>query len=155
MSQTVQRINLPSPGIIDAIKDTKQAAVFATLGLPFKSPGVFVTFDKENPKSSGGVAHFVFASAAKNSVGDLQQVWDEAKAELYLDEHLKDNPLLAKMVTDAVLVYCRRALENYRTLIHFIKTDAPEFVITGGEPVPGVDGARQAFTIKKIRKGDK
>src|SRR6202007_1955869 len=104
MSQTVQRITTKGDGILDAITDTKQAAVFATLGLPFKSPGVFVTYDRENTPASGGIAHFCFASNEQNCVGRLQEIWEEAQADVRLDALIdKMSPEISRAFMDRVV----------------------------------------------------
>src|SRR5258708_4417194 len=73
------------PSLLDAVTNTKKATVLITLGLPLAKPGVFILYDKENPKSSGGVAHFLFQSNLANIVRQCVRTYDEGRADADLE----------------------------------------------------------------------
>lgn len=131
--------------LTDTITNTKVAVVFATLGLPFGEPAIWIAYDEEHPKSSGGVAHFLFQSDQANRVQRLRETFDEGTADVRLDELIekaKQDPALVafateleKTVTDAIVVYGRKFLENYQRIVRFLREEANECVVIGGDPV--------------------
>lgn len=147
-------------GYVDSTNDTKQAAVFSTLGLPWRFPAVYITYDEEHPKSSGGIAHFSFASSEDNSFRELLAVYESGTADVEFDDWLDQKKLeypeliaeLERLQLHALVVFGRRFLENYRYLIRFLKEECPEIAHTKGSPVYDKAGRLVAFQNVQIRQ---
>jgi hypothetical protein len=136
------KINQTIP--VDGISNTKQAATFCTLGLALAQPGMFVVFDKDHPRSTGGTAKFLFESNLANTVQRYVKIYEDGLADLDLDNFLEELKVdlspekhadLEKHITEALLVYGRKILANYSTLVAFLRSDVNKFVLTGGDPV--------------------
>ncbi len=148
-------------GYVSSTNDTKQATVFSTLGLEWRFPAIYVIYDEEHPKSSGGVAHFNFASNEDNSFGDLLGIYEKGSADIELDAWLdshEDREMIAELeplLQKALVVWGRRFLENYRTIIRFLKTESPEIAHTKGDPVYDDKGnvvARSGMQIRRLAR---
>lgn len=154
------------PLLVDAVTNTKKATVLITLGLALAKPGVFILYDKENPKSSGGVAHFLFESNLANLVRQCLRIYDEGRADGDLENFINaakgKSPevddfirALEPVIRDALLVYGRRFLDNYQVIVKSLKTDIAAYVKTGGTPVydrHGKFAGIQDFSVKGVRK---
>lgn len=158
--QTVKRSE--GRGVIKgAVTDTKKAVVLATLGLKFvpteQGGGIYVSFDEKHPKSSGGVANFVFLNDTNDVVGRYARTYDEGTADRDLDKLLEafkgsESPAVRAAVealeaafTKAAVVLGRRFLENYQRMVWFLREQAPEIVIIGGEAVQDPATGRSSF----------
>lgn len=155
--------------LVDAVTNTKQATVLITLGLPLAKPGVFILYDKDNPGSSGGVAHFLFESNVANAVRQYLRVYDEGQADGELDNffasHRGKSPeiddfirQLEPVIRNALIVYGRRFLDNYQVVVKSLKTDIAAYVKTGGTPIYDQHGqfaGIQDFTLKGVRRNDR
>lgn len=162
--RTIKRVNDPRGVIRDAITDTKKATSLATMGLQLCEGGIYVSYDKNHPKSSGGQANFLFQSDTDNVVRKYSYIYDGGTADSELDDMLDSlkshtNPEVRKAITEleemfvaAAVVLIRRGLENYTRLVAFLKEQAPEFVVTGREESNDADGRRRlaAFRIKYL-----
>jgi hypothetical protein len=120
-----------------AIRDTKKAVVFATLGLPIDSAtGIFVVRKPDQPWIDGDV-YFPF-QVSKEQFDRLNRIYDQGTADTELDsilEQLKkwDDPKLAELATkleklfiDALFVWGRRFLENHARVLLFLRKKAPQ-----------------------------
>lgn len=154
------------PLLVDAVTNTKKATVLVTLGLQLAKPGVFILYDSDHPKSSGGVAHFLFQTNLANVVRQCLRTYDEGRAdgdlENFLNSHKgKSSELdafireLEPVIRDALIVNGRKFLDNYQAIVKSLKTDIAAYVKTGGTPVFDQEGkfaAIQDFTLKGVRK---
>ncbi len=150
--------------ILDSITNTKIAAALYTLGFQLAEPGVFITYDKDNPKSSGGQAHFLFKSSLSHVVEKAVKTYNEGVADEELDEFLDslrecaDIPNsvvddLEKKIHSAIIVYERKALNNYQVMVRDLKNKIAKHVVTGGTPVYGKDGELagiEGFSIRRV-----
>jgi hypothetical protein len=145
---------------IDAITNTKVATVLATLGLTLA--GTFITYDKEHPQSSGGVAHFVFETSLNNTVQKYLAIYDAGIADVTLDKFLDSlkgqlpDAILIELeakFAEALVVYGRKFLDNYNVVVKSLKKDIAKFVVTGGEPVysGGEIAGIQNFSVKGVK----
>jgi hypothetical protein len=150
----------------ESITNTKKAAVLATLGIPFEEKsGIYIRYDDENPRKSGGVAHFHFKPEAAEDIRRLLGKYDDEKSDIEFDDicrefiengsrEVKEAVLVIRQAyTDALPVWGRRIIENYIRLVQFLKSDAPEFVVTGGEPCYDDEGGlvgKQGFQIRFV-----
>lgn len=160
----VEKVESKSNVVTDSVTNTKQAACLVTLGLPLQEKGICIVYDSENPKqSTGGVAHFRFASDPQNTLRKFVGIYDEGKADVTLDEFLdtaKQDANLEKFIKDlepviaeAFMVWGRRFIENYTRLVSFLKDDAPQVAIIGGSPAYDDEGnliGKQGFQVKYI-----
>jgi len=150
---------MPIENIWSGITNTKLATVLATMGMPLRKPGVYITYDKENPRSSGGTAHFLFEASPRLS--KLSSVYNDGKADSELDQYLdhtlrfklspEDLEELESKIRDALMVYGRKFLDNYQVIVKGLKDDIAKYVVIGGTPVFGPDGrfaGMQDFTVK-------
>src|SRR5215471_8054383 len=105
----------PARKLLDSITNTKAATVLCTLGLPLAKPGVYITYDREHPWSSGGVAHFLFESSQNNEVRRYLGIYEMGTADLALDQFIdnakgKNRELdefiteIEKLITEALIV---------------------------------------------------
>jgi hypothetical protein len=154
------------PSLVDAVTNTKKACVLATLGLPLAKPGVFILYDAEHPKSTGGVAHFLFQSNIANVVRQCLRIYDEGRAdgdlENLLNSYRGKSPEidafireLEPAIRDALIVNGRKFLDNYQVIVKSLKTDIAAYVKTGGTPVFDQEGkfaGIQDFSVKGVRK---
>ena|ERR1700752_1599590 len=154
------------PSLVDAVTNTKKATVLVTLGLPLAKPGVFILYDAEHPKSTGGVAHFLFQSNLANAVRQCLRTYDEGRAdadlESFLRAHKGQSPEvdafiqeLEPVIRDALIVHGRKFLDNYQVIVKSLKTEIAAYVKTGGTPVYDQQGqfaAIQDFSLKGVRK---
>jgi hypothetical protein len=147
---------------VDGISNTKQAATFCTLGLTLAQPGLYVVFDKDHPRSSGGTAKFIFETNLANTVQRYVQIYEEGMADIDLDNFLdglkadlsaEKHADLEKHISEALLVYGKKILANYSTLVAFLKSDVNKFVMTGGDPVysQGRVVGLQNFQMKGVK----
>lgn len=154
------------PILIDAVTNTKKATVLITLGLRLAKPGVFILYDQEHPRSSGGIAHFLFESNLANIVRKCLRTYDEGRADGDLEGFLNDSKgkspevdafirELEPRIRDALIVHGSKFLENYQVIVKGLKTEIAAYVKTGGTPVYDQEGqvaAIQDFSLKGIRK---
>lgn len=121
-----------------SIKDTKRAVVFATLGLPLDPvTGIIVTHAPGQDRMDGE-AYFTFDVALEH-FERVNRVYAAEKADLELDsmlERLKSEPAYAsigteleRIVTDALIVYGRRFLENYQRMVQCLMTKARDIEV--------------------------
>src|SRR5215475_2807894 len=106
-----------------SIKDTKRAVVFATLGLPLDPIAGILVLSRNGENRLDGEAHFTF-DVPHDNFNRVNHVYLAEKADIELDrmlEHLKADPAFAtiaadleRMISDALIVYGRRFLENYQ-----------------------------------------
>lgn len=143
----------------DSTSDTKQAAVFTTLGLPWRTPAVWIQYNEDHPRSSGGIAHFNFSPTLAFTFKQLRDTYEAGTADKELDEWIDANIDLGtvyefeQVLMRALVVYGRRFLENYRFLIKFLKEDTAEFAHTKGTPVydsTGQEVAREGVQIRLL-----
>jgi hypothetical protein len=154
------------PILVDAVTNTKKATVLITLGLQLAKPGVFILYDKENPKSSGGKAHFLFQSNLANVVRQCLRTYDDGRAdgdlETFLNAAKGKSPELDEFIRalepkirDALIVHGRKFLDNYQVIVKALKTEIAAYVKTGGTPVYDQNGTFagiQDFSLKGVRK---
>jgi hypothetical protein len=120
-----------------AVRNTKKAVVFATLGLPIDSAtGIFIVKRPDQPWLDGD-AYFPF-KVSKEQFDRLNRIYDQGTADSELDsilDQLKkwDDPKLAEMATrleklfvDALFVWGRRFLENHARILLFLRSKAPQ-----------------------------
>lgn len=160
--------------IQDAITDTKTAVVLATLGLKLVprelGGGIYVQYDEAHPKSTGGLANFIFLSDTDNVVARYERTYQEGTADVELDAMLDvmkahPSPEVRAAVTElegafvkAAVVLGRRFLENYQRMVHFLKEEAPELLIIGGRIQEDPQSGRstlQGFRFKYIPRDKK
>ena len=109
-------------------------------------PGVYITYDRQHPRSSGGVAHFLFESSQNNEARKYLAIYETGVADVVLDDFLDGakgkNPeidrfisQLEKFLLEALIVYGRRFLDNYQVITKSLRDDISKFVVTGGTPV--------------------
>ena len=154
------------PPLVDAVTNTKKATVLVTLGLPLAKPGVFILYDSDHPKSTGGIAHFLFQSNLANVVRQCLRTYDEGRADADLESLLNSyrgkspeiDAFIAKLepaIRDALIVHGRKFLDNYQVIVKSLKTDIAAYVKTGGTPVFDQEGkfaGIQDFSVKGVRK---
>jgi len=121
-----------------SIKDTKRAVVFATLGLPLNpATGILVIrFPGQNKLDSE--AYFSFDVPLDNW-DRVNEVYSTGTADLELDaalEQIKANPVFASIgtelerrISDALIVYGRRFLENYSRMVQCLMSGARDITI--------------------------
>jgi hypothetical protein len=118
--------------------DTKRAVVFATLGLPLDPlTGVLVMRSNGQDRLDGEV-YFNFNVPLENW-DRVNGVYSAGKADSELDlllERLKKEPAYAaigaeleRRITDALIVYGRRYLENFQRTLQFLKSKARDIEI--------------------------
>ncbi len=146
----------------DAIQNSKIATTFLTLGLQLSKPGIFVLYDKAHPKSTGGVAHFIFESSLSNTVQKYRKIYEAGIADVTLDDfldRLKDDlpadkhAALETHINEALVVYGKKLLDNYNVVIKTVKHETAHFAVVGGEPVysRGEIAGLQNFAIKSVK----
>lgn len=154
---------------VEAVTNTKAATVLCTLGLPLARPGVWIIYDKEHPKSSGGTAHFLFESSFNNKVQDYLRTYNAGIADIELDRFLDHSKgkskeqdhfiaQLERLFAEALIVYGRRFLDNYAAIVKSLREDISKFVKTGGTPVFSSEGRLigfQDFTITALKPDPK
>jgi hypothetical protein len=152
--------------VVDSVTNTKKATVLATLGFKFREGGaIFIQYDDERPKSTGGTAHFLFESSIGNDVQKALRVYDVGTADADLetfieswqgrstevDAFIKE---LVPAIRDALIVNGRKFLDNYTVMVKGLKEDIKKYVKTGGTPVFDKQGnvvAYEDFTIKGLK----
>jgi len=154
------------PPLVDAVTNTKKATVLITLGLPLAKPGVFILYDVDHPKSSGGIAHFLFQSNLANAVRQHLRTYDAGTADGDLENFINSykgksaelDDFIAKLepaITDALIAHGRKFLDNYQVIVRSLKTEIAEYVKTGGTPIydnQGQYAGIQEFSLKGVRK---
>src|SRR5215469_9824414 len=154
------------PPLVDAVTNTKKATVLITLGLPLARPGVFILYDADHPKSTGGVAHFLFQSNLANVVRQYLRIYDAATADGDLENFVNSykgksaelDEFIAKLepaIRDALIAHGRKFLDNYQVIVRSLKTEIAEYVKTGGTPIydnQGQYAGIQEFSLKGVRK---
>src|ERR1700756_5030862 len=121
------------PPLVDAVTNTKKATVLMTLGLPLAKPGVFILYDADHPKSTGGVAHFLFQSNLANVVRQCLKVYDAGTADGDLENFINSNKgkspevdafigRLEPAIRDALIAHGRKFLDNYQVIVRSLKT---------------------------------
>jgi hypothetical protein len=118
--------------------DTKRAVVFATMGLPLDPVSGILIVHSNGQDRLDGDAHFTF-KVELDHWDRVNAVYSAGKADMDLDnmlERLKAEPAYAaigaeleRQVTDALLVYGRRFLENFVRTLQFLKTKARDIGI--------------------------
>lgn len=121
-----------------SIKDTKRAVVFATLGLPLDPVTGILVMRSAGQDRLDGEAHFTFNVPIEH-FERVNRVYSAEKADVELDlmlERLKTQPAYAgigaeleRMITDALIVYGRRFLENYQRIVQCLMTKARDIEI--------------------------
>src|SRR5246127_595966 len=122
-----------------SIRDTKRAVVFATLGLPL-DPRIGILVIRETGQDRlDGEAYFTF-KVDKQNLDRVNEVYDAEKADFELDEmldRLKADPAsaaigtqLERMISDALIIYGRRFLENYQRMKALLVTKGQDIEIT-------------------------
>lgn len=152
--------------VVDSVTNTKKAAVLATLGYKFREGGaIFITYDEENPVSSGGTAHFLFESSINNDVQKALRIYDEGTADADLEVLIESwqgkDPAVDRFIAELVpaikannIVRGRRFLDNYTVIVKGLKNDIKKYAKTGGTPVFDKDGnlvGQEDFTIRGIQ----
>lgn len=122
-----------------SINDTKRAVVFATLGLPLDPRIGILVMRQAGQDRLDGQAHFTF-NVEKQHLDRVNAVYDAGKADAELDEmldRLKTDPAYAaigtqleRMVSDALIIYGRRFLENYQRTTRLLMTKGRDIEIT-------------------------
>jgi hypothetical protein len=154
------------PSLVDSVTNTKKATVLATLGLHLAKPGIFIIYDFEHPKSTGGIAHFLFESNLANIVQQCLKVYDAGTADGDLENFINSykgksqvlDEFIAKLepaIREALIVHGRKFLDNYQCIVKSLKTDIAAYVKTGGTPVfdqHGKFAGIQDFSLKGVRK---
>ena len=158
----------PAQKLLDSITNTKAATVLCTLGLRLAKPGVYITYDKQHPVSSGGTAHFLFESSQDNEARKYLGIYDANIADVALDSFLdgakgKTRELdqfiaqVEKLFLEALIVYGRRFLDNYQVIVKSLRDDISKYVITGGTPVFDAAGkvcGIENFSVKQLKEED-
>ena len=121
-----------------SIKDTKRAVVFATLGLPLDPIIGILVLRATGQDRLDGEAHFTF-NVPLEQWDRVNQVYGAEMADIELDrmlDRLKGEPAYAaigteleRMVTDALIIYGRRFLENYQRTVQFLISKARDIEI--------------------------
>jgi len=111
------------------MKDAKKAVVFATLGLPLDPVIGILVMRSSGQDRMDGDAHFTFNVPIEN-FDRVCQVYAAGDADTELDEmldRLKADPSYAavgsrleRLISDALIVYGRRFLENYQRMVGFL-----------------------------------
>ena len=118
--------------------DTKRAVVFATLGLPLDPlTGIMVMRSNGQDRLDGEI-YFSFNVPLENW-DRVNAVYATGNADIELDlmlERLKTDPAYAaigteleRRITDALIVYGRRYLENFQRILQFLKSKARDIEI--------------------------
>ena len=171
MKQTIRRVEGGPRGQVQgALTNTKQAVAIATCGLPLVA--VHVEFNEEHPREIDGVkqpgiAHFVFTNDTENILDHYARLYDAGEADVEMDRMLdrfaKDtNPAVRAAIAElepaivrALVVYGRRFLENYQRFVSFLKDEADEIIVMGGERTTDPETGRAAlqnFRFKYVRR---
>ena len=144
------------------VTNTKMATVLATMGVALKKPGIYITYDKDNPRSTGGQAHFLFEDLA--AVDVLSKVYEASEADAELEGYLEDlifkldasdHAELETKIRNAIIVYGRKFLDNYQSVVRSLKEDIAKYVVIGGTPVfdrHGHFAGVQDFTVKGVKE---
>ena len=152
--------------VVDSVTNTKKATVLATLGFKFREDGaIFITYDENNPVSSGGTAHFLFESSIANDVQKALRTYDAGTADADLETFIEgwqgESPEvdafikeLVPAIRDALIVNGRKFLDNYNVIVKGLKNDIKKYVKVGGTPVFDKQGnvvAYEDVTVKGIK----
>jgi hypothetical protein len=130
------------PGLAGAPKgstnDTKRAVVFATLGLPLDPLSGILVMRSDGQDRLDGEVYFSFDVPLENW-DRVNAVYAAGKADTELDlmlDRLKAEPAYAaigveleRKITDALIVYGRRYLENFQRTLQFLKSKARDIEI--------------------------
>ena len=146
------------PGRIQyfGITDIRKAACLMVLGFRPVEKGICRVYDAAHPKSSGGIAHFYFDPNQAAEIQSLLAVYDAGKANAELDELLdanQINPEIQGKIRDAVMVWMREAIDSFWNISFFIRHQATELVLTGGEAAHDDEGnmiGKQGFKLKVV-----
>lgn len=153
--------------IVDSVTNTKKATVLLTLGYqPREGGAVFIIYDKEAPKSTGGQAHFLFQSSIANDVQRALEVYDAGAADAELDHFLDAaelrSPELSEFVKElrpvirhALIANGRKFLDNYQCVLRDLRNDIAKYVKIGGTPVFDKKGryiGQQNFSIQRVKE---
>lgn len=143
------------------VVNTKFVAVAMVLGLKLQKPGIYVTLDKENPASTGGVGHFLFETNLQNSVGRYLEIFEARTADADLETYLATLKLkpeqlaeLEKKIAEALIVYGSKFLDQYQIVVKYVKEEVKRFVRTGGEPVYSNTGKLAGLQNFKLTQQD-
>jgi hypothetical protein len=108
-----------------SIKDIKQAVVFATLGIPLDPVNGILVLCRQGADRLDGEAYFTF-NVPQNNFERIQYVYALDKADVELDamlDRIKADSATAgigaeleRMISDALIIYGRRFLENYQRM---------------------------------------
>lgn len=122
-----------------SMKDTKRAVVFATLGLPLDPQIGILVMHESGQDRLDGEAYFSFNVDLAN-LDRVQSIYEAATADVELDkmlDRLKTDPAyfaigtqLERMISDALIVYGRRFLENYQRMTRFLMARGQDIEIT-------------------------
>ena len=114
-----------------SIKDTKRAVVFATLGLPLDPITGILILCSAGANRLDGEAYFTFDVPHEN-FERVNRIYSAEKADIELDamlERIKREPAftmiaveLERVISDALIVYGRRFLENYQRMVQCLMT---------------------------------
>jgi|SRR5215469_1186200 len=121
-----------------AIKDTKRAVVFATLGLPLDPVTGILVLCSAGGNRMDGEAHYNF-NVSLDTWDRVNEIYSSAKADVELDsmlERLKNDPAFASIgtelerrISDALIVYGRAFLENYSRMIQCLMSKGKDIRI--------------------------
>lgn len=109
-----------------SMNDTKKAVVFATLGLPLDPVIGILVMRSPGRDRLDGEAHYTFNVPIENwnrvcqlyAAGDADSVLDEMLDRLKADPtYTVIGAKLEQLVSDALVVYGRRFLENYQRMV--------------------------------------
>lgn len=122
-----------------SIKDTKRAVIFATLGLPLDPAIGILVLVPDGTDRLDGEAYFTF-NVQKEHLDRCNDVYNRATADVELDqmlERLKAEPAsaaigtqLERMISDALVIYGRRFLENYQRMTSLLMSKGRDIEIT-------------------------
>ena len=118
--------------------DTKRAVVFATLGLALDPTTGIMVMHSAGQERLDGEVYFNFNVPLENW-DRVNAVYAAGQADTELDamlERLKADPAYAaigaeleRRITDALIVYGRRYLENFQRILQFLKSKARDIEI--------------------------
>jgi hypothetical protein len=121
-----------------SLKDTKRAVVFATLGLPLDPRIGILVMRKAGQDRLDSEAHYTF-NITKENFDRVNAVYEAQKADVELDElleRLKAHPPYAaigteleRVISDALIIYGRRFLENYQRMVKLLTTNGRDIEI--------------------------
>ena len=153
---------------IRPVTDAKAASCLLCMGFELEEKGIWIQYDKENPKqSTGGKPCFRFKHDQLHQIDWLLSQYDTDDAEETLerlfDEFIssKDNEVrlaaqkLKKAYFDSLICSLHHAIDHYLNVMRYLKTEAQQVVITGGEPAHDDDGrviGTQGFKVKTISR---